>query len=220
MGTGAHGDLFPVRYLKVDTPVNWIESNEPLQDLEANILVTDGKLAAVMATTATLVATAGTGVDSRWIDGSYDIAAVTAPTAVTTGTRSRALRHPDAVTTGQFIEFVIPDNYVSGDLEVFIISRTASAVASPNNVVRLRTDGELFDVSGNAVTAIASADATITVGDNTTGPSTSVAHTMAGGSFEVGDRVQIGIQRLGGDVADLLGDDLDVMTYGISYRTQ
>lgn len=49
MGNGAHGDLFPVRYLKVDTPVNWIESNEPLQDLEANILVLDGKLSATMA---------------------------------------------------------------------------------------------------------------------------------------------------------------------------
>jgi len=49
MGNGAHGDLFPVRYLKVDTPVNWIESNEPLQDLEANVLVLDGKLATTMS---------------------------------------------------------------------------------------------------------------------------------------------------------------------------
>lgn len=54
MGTGAYGDLFEVRYLKESTPVNWVEANEPLHDLETNILLLDGRLAFHMAVSGVL----------------------------------------------------------------------------------------------------------------------------------------------------------------------
>ena len=49
MVQGAENDLIDIRFLKVTTPVIWFRSNEPLEDLNVNILTIDDK--AILART-------------------------------------------------------------------------------------------------------------------------------------------------------------------------
>jgi len=156
--------------------------------------------------------------DSRSIDMTFDIPTITAPTPVTTGTRSNALRFADGATNGQFVEFNVPENYDNGDLVIFMICRTGAAVASPNNVIRTSTDGELFDISASTVNSISSEDLDVTVADNTTGPKKVTLRTLFDGTFSASDRVQFGFQRLGGHANDLLGQALDVLSFGYEYN--
>jgi len=160
----------------------------------------------------------GTATDSRLIEFTDDIGGIAAPQTVTSGTRTRSQRYPDGSTSGQFFEFDVPGNYVGGNLTIYMLCRTGAAVASPNNVVRLRTDGEVFDVSAKTVNAISQTDADISVADNTTGPAKVTIRQLTAGTFGAGDRIQFGFQRLGGHVNDLLGQYLDVLHFGYEYN--
>jgi len=102
MSEGAHGDLFPPRFYQQSTPVNATEANEPLEDLHANTLILDGKVAEHLANHPGGSGGGGpvssTGTISRFVDIFLNTASGTPPISGVIGTDIDALVRQHAIT--------------------------------------------------------------------------------------------------------------------------
>lgn len=163
-----------------------------------------------------------TGIISRLATLPQAITGVTEPSEITLGTGTTAQSFPDSSTTGQRFEVKVPEEYDSGDLTVNIVYSMSSAVASPNNVVRLEIAAEIADVSGGSfdTATYAAANFDITVPDNSTNVSRILTITISEGDFGSGDSIVILFKRLGGDGADLHTGALQVIGYDYAYLGQ
>jgi len=214
MANGAHGDLFPVRYYKIDTPVNWVEANEPLQDLEANLLVLDSKLATIMAEgiqTGTGGGGGGGGTiavtgDRTLILDKTTTAGGTDPSAGTLGTNLNTVDFASGVDESQQIEFSIPSDYDSGDLALFV---QYAMDGTSGGTVDFDVTEEIASV-GNGTSTVGPTSVPLTVSTTTDEPDQLAFWTIPSGTFAPGDRVRIEFERQGTtdsntDVFQLLG---------------
>jgi hypothetical protein len=220
MGTGAHGDLFPVRFLKQNTPVNYVETNEPLHDLEANQHIIDGRLREHIANHPGGGAAGGgggggtpvsaTATLSLFIDKFSDIAGGgNRPPSGTVGTDIDALVFEDGQDQNQKFEYTVPDDYDSGDIELFV-QFTMSAGGGGD--VDFDISGEIVKV-GTGSTPFGPTASPLAVGTSTL-PQELVLHTIVEGSFSPGDRVRVDFERQG--TTDANSDDFNLI--GIDAR--
>lgn len=156
-----------------------------------------------------------TGLLTKAIPFTDDIPSVTPPTPSTTGTDIDTLDFPDGSTTGQKVEFDVPDDYDGGDLEVLAVWRPESSVAGPTNV-RIQTDGEIGDISDGDVDTISSANTDVTVPDSSTAVERTVLKTITSGTFGAGDHILLNFKRLGADGSDTYTADWKLI--GMQYR--
>lgn len=73
MAQGADGDLADIRYYEEPTPVQYVRDNEPLQDLNANILAVDNKAILARDTADTVTTDLAAHIGSRGI-AEHDVA--------------------------------------------------------------------------------------------------------------------------------------------------
>jgi len=211
MSNGAHGDLFPVRYLKVDTPVNWVETNEPLQDLDANILILDGKLSRVMAegiatTTGGGGGTVATTGPRTLVADKLFSAGLTDPSNGTLGTDLSTVDFASGIDESQKFEFTVPSDYDSGDLAIFVQYAVDGTSAG---TVDFDVEGEIAQVAG-AINAFGPTGVPLTVVVTAATPDELAFFTLAAGGFGIGDRIRVQFERQGTtdsntDVFQLLG---------------
>lgn len=220
MGIGAHGDLFDVRFYQQATPVNFVESNEPLRDLSTNILILDGKLAEHLANHpggtggggggggGTPIAT--TGTLSTYISVFSDVAAGSVPpTPGTIGTDLDVLVFADAADENQKFEITVPQDYESGALSFFI---QFAMDASGGGDVDFDIAGEVAQINGTVVSFGPTASA-LTVAANTD-PQDLLLFTLASTEFSAGDRIRVDFERQG--TTDANSDDFNLL--GIDMR--
>ncbi len=162
-----------------------------------------------------------TGDTSHRIALTRDITAITAPTPGSIGTEIDTLDHPDAVTTGQRFEFEVPDDYHQGTLELLVVYQMSTAVAAPNNQIRVTTAAEIVDVSTGTIDAASYPETgqDLTVPDNTTDIVRQTLLAIAPGDFSGGDTIEFYVKRIGGDVNDLHTGDWQVISYELRYET-
>lgn len=219
MGNGAHGDLFPVRYLKVDTPVNWVEANEPLQDLEANLLVIDSKLATIMAegiatgtggTTPSTGTVSSTGPRTLIIDKLIS-AGGTDPAAGTLGTDLNTLDFASGVDESHQMEFTIPSDYDSGTVEVFVqyaMDGTSGGTTDFDVTQEIAVIGGTASVTGPTSTPL-------TVATVAAQPDELSFQVLTEGTFGVGDRIRIEFERQG--TTDSNTDTFQLLGFTVVY---
>jgi len=219
MASGAHGDLFPVRYYKQLTPVNWLEANEPLHDLETNVLILDGKLAEHLANhpggtggsgggTSTLITT---GTLNLFVDIFDDISGGgTPPSSGTVGTDFDALIFQDGVDENQKFEFTVPQDYDSGDLNGYI-QFVMSGTGGGNVAVEI--SGEYAPIAGT-VSSFGPVTTNISPTADTN-PQEALLFTLQSTNFSAGDRIRVQIERQG--TTDANSDDLKMIGVDIRY---
>ena len=213
MSEGAHGDLFPVRFYRQDTPVNSTEANEPLADLQANILVIDGKFAEHLAnhpagTGGTVTPT--TVTLSREYSQFLTPTGLTAPASGTVGTDLDAQIFANGVDEALKLEFTVPENYQSGDGE-FWVHYTMSA--SNSGTVDVVVDGEISRVDGTSSTFGPTTE-NLTVNSGTL-PGEVLLFTLPAGTWGVGDRIRLTWERQGS--TDPNAADWQITAIGFHY---
>jgi hypothetical protein len=217
MSNGAHGDLFPVRYLRVDTPVNYVETNEPLQDLAANILILDGKLARVMAEGIATTAGGGgggtvatTGPRTLVADKLFS-AGLTDPLNGTLGTDLSTVDFQSGVDESQKFEFTVPSDYTTGDLAIF----TQYAVdGTSGGTVDFDVEGEIAQVAG-AINAFGPTVVPLTVVTTAATPDELAFFTIAAGGFAASDRIRVQFERQG--TTDSNTDTFQLLGFTVVY---
>jgi hypothetical protein len=221
MANGAHGDLFPVRYYKVDTPVNWVEANEPLQDLEANLLVLDSKLATIMAEgiqTGTGGGGGGGGGGAGASTGPRTIiidklttAGGTDPSAGTLGTNLNTLDFASGVDESHQFEYTVPADYDSGDMEIFV---QYAVDGTSGGTVDFDVTEELAAIGGTTST-IGPTTSPLTVSITANEPDELSLWTIADGTFGIGDRFRIEFERQG--TTDTNTDTFKLLGFTVVY---
>jgi hypothetical protein len=216
MGLGAHGDLFDVRLYQQITPVNYVESNEPLRDMIANILILDGKLAEHLANHPISINGGGggtvntTGILSRFTDTFDNIAGGgTPPTPGTIGTDIDVLIFADGNDENQKFEITVPQDYAEGDLTFYV---QFSMSGTGGGDVDFDISGEVAQINGTIVSF-----GPTTVGlvvTTTTNPQELAMFVLASTSFSAGDRIRIDFERQGS--TDANADDFNLL--GIDMR--
>lgn len=149
-----------------------------------------------------------------------NITAVTAPTSGSTGVEIDTLDHPDGSTTGQRFEFTVPDDYFQGPLQLLTVYRMSTAVAAPNNQVRVTTQAEIA-INGGTVDTVSYPETgqNLTVPDNSTDITRVVLLNISQGDFAAGDTVNFFVKRIGADAADLHTGDWRVISYECRYES-
>lgn len=122
-------------------------------------------------------------------------------------------------TTGVRFEFTVPDDYASGNLELLVVYRMSSAVAAPNNVIRVSTQMKIASVTTGLidVASYPETQADFTVPDNSTGIVRQGILTITAGDFGVGDQLQGYIKRFAGSGNDLHTGDWQVIGFQVRY---
>ena len=163
-----------------------------------------------------------TGNVATRIGFTRDITAVTAPANVTLGTEIDALGFNKGLgTTGQRYEFTVPDDYATGDLSVRVVYKMSTAVAGPNNVIRLSTKAEIVDVAGGVIDAATYPETqfNFTVPNNSTSLLRQEYTTITAGDFGIGDTIEFYIKRFGGSGFDLHTGNWQVVSFEIIYTS-
>lgn len=163
-------------------------------------------------------ASGSTGLVSTGITFTSDIPAVTPPTDITVGTDVDALRFPKGVTTGTKFDWTVPDDYASGDVEVFAVYAMTSASAF--NQVRLSSQAVIVDATNGVIDSATYPETQF----NSATPLTTLYVrqlflTIAAGDFNPGDQIQVRYKRFGADVNDLHPGDLDLITFEVRYNS-
>jgi len=149
-----------------------------------------------------------------------NIPAITAITPGIVGTNISSARYIKASgTTGERFEFNVGDDYFSGNLEIILVYRMSSAVAAPNNQVRISAQAQIVNPATGALDLLSYPDtpSNLTVPDNSTDFTRQTVLTIADGDFERGSYIAVAIKRIGGDVLDLHTGDLEVVAYTWRY---
>lgn len=149
-----------------------------------------------------------------------NIPAVTAVTPVTIGTNISAVRYPKAAgTTGERFEFTVGDDYFAGNLEILVCYRMTSAVANPNNQIRVSTQAEIIDpVTGLLnIASYPDTQANFLVPDNSTIFVRQTILTILDGDFGRGSDFSVAIKRVAGDGSDLHTGNWEVVAYEWRY---
>jgi len=164
----------------------------------------------------------GSGTVSDAVLVTQDIPAVTAPTLVTVGATTPALSHPDGSTTGQRFEHPVSKAYLSGDLTLNAVYKMSTAVASPNNVIRIETTAEIAKASTGAIDSATypATEADLTVPDNTTNTVRQAVKTISAGDFGAGDVIQFYAKRVGAHANDVHTGAWELIGYDVSYTAQ
>jgi hypothetical protein len=146
-----------------------------------------------------------------------EIAAVAQATSGTKGTFDTR-DHPDAVTTGQRLDFQIPDDYALSTITLRLTH--AMSAAESSKAVRVETTVNLIDVSAGTTSELQAA----TPQTKTTPDTTLIVRedflTIQPGSLAPGDKLQFYVKRLGADGADTHGGDWQVMSYEVAYTSR
>jgi len=135
-----------------------------------------------------------------------DISGTTAPDTATTGTDIPVLEFPNGSTTGQKFSFAVPEDYHSGDIDIVAQFRPKTGVASPNNVVRLETGGEVVDNSDGDIDSISAVGSDLTLADGTTTIEHATIKTITSGNFGIRDEISLDVKRLGAHGNDTYTD--------------
>lgn len=218
MGIGAHGDLFDIRFYQQNTPVNYIESNHPLQDLLTNLLILDGKLAEHLANHPGGTGGGGgggtvttTGTLSSYVSVFSNIAGGgTPPSSGTVGTDIDALVFANGADENQKFEITVPQDYASGNL-TFYAQFTMSA--SGGGAVDFEVAGEIAQIDGTVVSFGPSVSG-LSVAANTD-PQELAMFVLASSQFSPGDRIRVNIERQGS--TDANADDLNLIGIDMRY---
>jgi hypothetical protein len=149
-----------------------------------------------------------------------NIPAVAPVLAVTIGSNISAARYEKAAgTTGERFEFTVGDDYFAGNLEVLVCYRMTTAIASPNNQIRVSTQAEIVDpVTGLLDTAsYPETQANFIVPDNSLIFVRQTILTVADGDFNRGSDFSVAIKRFAGSGSDLHSGDWEVVAYEFRY---
>lgn len=161
------------------------------------------------------------GQTARAILFSNDISGINPPATGTLGTDIDTLDHPHGSTTGQRVEFTVPLDYDSGPLQIDVIYAMSTAVASPNNVIRLQTLAQLaLLTSGTLDTSTYPATASNLSVSPTTNLFRVPVMTLTDSTFRGGDRIAVEIRRLGADGNDLHTGNWRIVSYQAVYLAQ
>ncbi len=131
--------------------------------------------------------------------------------------------HPDGSTTGTKFEFIVPDDYDSGTLDLTLIFATSTAVATPNNVMTLEIGAEIAQASTGSIDTATYplANVALTTPDNSTDITQSVLLlSIAPADFAPGDKVLFFVKRLGSEGADVHTGVLQIIDYIVTYTGQ
>ncbi|MGD9729035.1 MAG: hypothetical protein AB7V39_22005, partial [Nitrospiraceae bacterium] len=151
-----------------------------------------------------------------------DIGGVTPPTATFISTDIPVQDYPDAVTTGQLFDFVVPADYDSGDIEILAsYQMTTVSVGTP---IALETSAKLVKASTGAVdtATFPAAIATLSV-PGTTDLTRSVIKLLpnpGGANYQPGDTIQFYVKRLGADGSDTHTGTWRVSAFAYRYLGQ
>ena len=149
-----------------------------------------------------------------------NITAVTPVTPVVIGTNISGVRYPKAAgTTGERFELTVGDDYFSGNLEILVLYRMTTAVASPNNQIRVSTQAEIIDPLTGVldVASYPETQADFLVPDNSTIWVRQTILTIADGDFNRGSDISVAIKRFAGSGSDLHTGDFEVAAYEWRY---
>jgi hypothetical protein len=149
-----------------------------------------------------------------------NIPAVTAVTPTILGTNIPTVLYRKAAgTSGERFEFTVGDDYFSGNLEVLVLYRMTTPVASPNNQIRVSTQAEIVDpVTGTLdVASYPETQSNFLVPDNTLAFVRQTILTIADGDFNRGSDISVAIKRFAGSGSDLHTGDWQVVAYEYRY---
>lgn len=161
-----------------------------------------------------------TGPISFEVPYTRNIPSVTPVTPIVLGTQVSAVSYPKgAGTTGERFEFQVADDYFAGSLEVLVVYRMSSAVATPNNQIRVSTQAEIVNVTTGAIDGASYPETPVNypVPNNSTIYVRQTILTLIDGDFGRGDTITVAIKRISGDVDDLHTGDWQVVAYEIRY---
>jgi len=150
-----------------------------------------------------------------------NITGITPVTPITLGTHIDAVSYPKAgsLTTGERFEFEVGDDYLQGNLEIIVLYRMSSAVAAPNNQIRISTQAEIINLDTGLLDTASYPDtpANLMVPDNSTAYVRQTVLTIMSGDFGRGDTISVAIKRIAGDGNDLHSGDWYVAAYSWRY---
>jgi hypothetical protein len=163
-----------------------------------------------------------TGDVSVAVEISSDISGIAPPAAGTLGsTAIPTLDHDGAGTTeeGQQVDFKVPDDYDSGDIELKI---TYAMSTSSGNNIRVSTAAIIADVVGNTIDSATYPKTwqTYTPHPTLDEPARDTFLTISSTDFDAGDTIQFQVTRNPGDGLDTHLGDWQVISYEISYTGQ
>ena len=169
---------------------------------------------------------ATTGPTSNQITVTSPVSGVASPGDGLVGTDIDSNDFPHGSTTGQKFEWVVPDDYFSGNLQVLALYGMSTAVAGPNNVVRIQTKVSLSLASSNTIdeATYPLTASSLTVPTAALPGAGSVASaplvTINSGTFQPGDCLTVTVERLGADPGDLHTGLWQVMALSVQYTAQ
>lgn len=161
------------------------------------------------------------GILSLRAETTADITAVTPPAAGTKGNFD-TLDFAAAGSTGQRFSFAIPDDYDSGDLTMRVVYAMSTAVAAPNNVIRVETTAEIASIVTGLVDTASypPLEADLTVPDNSTNIQQDNLLVISEGDFVAGDVIQFFVERDGDDANDDHTGLWQVIAFELTYVGQ
>jgi hypothetical protein len=155
-----------------------------------------------------------TGATNGSVTVSY---AVGAPVSGVVATDIPTQRYQDSVVQGQFFDFVVPDDYDNGPINILAAYQMSAAQA---NNVRYRTQAKI--VKGNATvdtTTFPWTAATLSP-PNSTNFTRSTLLAITGGTFSKGDTIQFYFARAGNATLDTHTGEMVVVAFEVSYTGQ
>lgn len=150
-----------------------------------------------------------------------NISGVTPVTPIVVGTNIDAVSYPKAggLTTGERFEIEVGDDYLQGNLEIIVLYRMSTAVAAPNNQIRVSTKAEIINLDTGLLDTASYPEtpANFMVPDNSTIWVRQTILTLTAGDFGRGDTISVSIRRVAGDGNDLHTGDFEVAAYSWRY---
>jgi len=172
--------------------------------------------------TATAAPISPTGPVSIGLLLTRDIPAITPPTATFISSDIPVQDYPDAATTGQLFDFVVPADYDSGDIEILASFQMTTAVGASDIVLETAAKIVLAS-SGSVDTATFPATPSVLAVPATTDLTRSVLVTFpnpGSANYQRGDTLQVYIKRLGTDGADTHTGSWRVTAFAYRYTGQ
>lgn len=161
-----------------------------------------------------------TGLVSHGVLLTRDIPGIAAPSPGFIASDIPTLDYPDGSTSGQLFDFVVPDDYDAGNIEIRVLYQMAAAQAAD---LRLETQAKIVKQSGSVdTTTFPATPSTLTVANDVNNHiNTVLTLTNVGGlTFTRGDTIQVYVKRLGGDVLDTHNSAWRVVAFQYRYTGQ
>lgn len=194
-------------------------TNAILETKVDNVSITHNLSGELSATGAPL---APTGLVSVGQLLTRDIVGVTAPTATFISGDIPVQDYPDAVTTGQLFDFVVPGDYDGGDIEILASYQMTSA--SAGTPIQLETSAKLVKASTGVVdTGTFPAVLALLNVPSTTDLTRDVIKQLpnpGGSNFQRGDTIQFYVKRIGADASDTHPGSWRVTAFSFRYSGQ